>query len=73
MRTDELPRDLSIFNPDLVKNNINAKIHVNKKPVLIGEMPWIVELMHDRIEKAVGNVYLTSLALDYVGNLRYVS
>ena len=57
----------------MVKKNISAKIHVNKKPVLIGEMPWVVELMHDRIEKAIGNGYLTSLSLENLGHFRYVS
>ena len=36
-------------------------------------MPWTVELMNDRIAKAIGNGYLTSFSLDYVGYLRLVS
>ena len=62
-RIDELPRDLTVLNPDLVKRDLRARIYLNKKPVLLCKMPWTVELMHDRISKTIGNNYLTSIYL----------
>ena len=59
----DLPFRANNFNPDSVTQYLNAEIHVNEKQVLIGTMPWSIECMSDRLNKAIDNWYMTSICI----------
>ena len=50
----DLPFRASNFNPDSLTQYLNAEIYVNEKRVLLGRVPWSIEGMRDRFNKAIG-------------------
>ena len=55
----DLPFRANIFNPDSITNYLNADIYINEKQVLRGKVPWSIESMRDRFNKAIGKWYMT--------------
>ena len=49
----DLPFRASNFNPDSVTLYLDAVIHVNGIQVLNGKVPWSIEGMRDRLQKAI--------------------
>ena len=63
----DLPFRATNFNPDSITYYLSAIIYVNDKRVLAGKVPWSIEGMRDRFNKAIGNWYMTSFAIELVG------
>ena len=59
----DLPFRANIFNPDSITNYLDATIHINDKQVLYGSVPWSIEAMRDRFNKAIGKWYMTSFSV----------
>ena len=49
----DLPFRASNFNPDSITLYLDANIYVNEKKVLSGKVPWSIEAMRDRFNKAI--------------------
>ena len=63
----DLPFRANTFNPDSVTQYLDANIYINEKKVLEGKVPWSIEGMRDRFNKAIGNWYMKSFSIEVVG------